>query len=97
MPKKRKAAEASSAKIKQIAEEYSGSENESDGETEVELPISARPKVQRDTEKVEDMPTVGPGLRLWERFTDAFEGFEIARLANVSCSLMNFNSASDRR
>ena len=86
MPNKRKAAEASSEKIRRIAEDESHvDKEESDVEKVEEVPIAARPSAKRaSTENVDEMPLVAPGLRLWEGFVEDFAGTELGKLAKVS-------------
>lgn len=88
---KRKAAEASSAKIKEIADVEDGRNKEDYSEDEAipELPMVAHPRVKHATKKVEKMPLVAPGLWLWKGFSEVFAGTDLASLAKVRPSCRN--------
>lgn len=91
--KKRKAAEASCEKTKRIVYDESDDENDLAGDLP-ELPASdmrvTRVEVKGQEDKVEDMPLVAPGLRLWEAFADTVPGTEVGKLAKVSTEMHAF-------
>lgn len=83
---KRKAAQDAALKTKQLVEdEYEGSDSDIDGEVLASYLVpstSKKMKVVRD--RVEDMPLVAPGLRLWKGFAKTVPGTDLAALTKVS-------------
>lgn len=78
--KKRKAASESAAKIKKIADDDEGSDDEFD---DVQVVRGAGGMRKKET-RVEDMPLMAPGFRLWEGFADTVKDTDLGRLAKVS-------------
>lgn len=80
--KRRKAAEASTEKTKQMMnDESEDEETVATGLSTTHLDRNVRNTVQADD--VQDMPLVAPGLRLWESFSASVAGTDLAALTKV--------------